>query len=98
MSLFTIFAVLISFTALLSYFNERVLRLPPTIGVMAAALSCSLLLSLGGRLGLGVEGWAESLLLRIDFSEVLMHGMLSFLLFAGALVAGPRTLRDSWSI
>ena len=41
--------------ALLSYFNERVLRLPPTIGVMAAALSCSLLLSLGGRLGLGVE-------------------------------------------
>jgi CPA1 family monovalent cation:H+ antiporter len=99
MSLFTIFAVLISFTALLSYFNERVLRLPPTIGVMAAALSCSLLLSLGGRLGLGVEGWAESLLLRIDFSEVLMHGMLSFLLFAGALhVDLGDLLERRWSI
>jgi len=99
MSLFTIFAVLISITALLSYFNERVLRLPPTIGVMAAALSCSLLLALGGRLGLGVEAWAESLLVRIDFSEVLMHGMLSFLLFAGALhVDLGDLLERRWSI
>jgi CPA1 family monovalent cation:H+ antiporter len=99
MSLFAIFAVLISITALLSYLNERVLRLPPTIGVMAAALTCSLLLALAGRLGLGVDGWAETMLARVDFGDVLMDGMLSFLLFAGALHVNLGDLVErKWSI
>jgi CPA1 family monovalent cation:H+ antiporter len=85
MTPFTLIAILITVTALLSYVNERFLRLPPTIGVMAAALVVSLLLTGLGQLGLGVERWAEALLLRIDFDDVLLKGMLSFLLFAGAL-------------
>jgi CPA1 family monovalent cation:H+ antiporter len=85
MTPFTLIAILVTVTALLSYVNERFLRLPPTIGVMAAALVASLLLAGLGQLGLGVERWAETLLLRIDFDDVLLEGMLSFLLFAGAL-------------
>jgi CPA1 family monovalent cation:H+ antiporter len=99
MNLFAIFAVLITITALLSYLNERVLRLPPTIGVMAAALTCSLLLAVAGRLGLGVDGWAEAMLARVDFGDVLMDGMLSFLLFAGALHVNLGDLVErKWSI
>jgi CPA1 family monovalent cation:H+ antiporter len=99
MSLFSLFAVLISITALLSYLNERWLRLPPTIGVMAAALVCSLLLALGGRLGLGGDALAETMLQRLDFGEVLMQGMLSYLLFAGALhVNLDDLLNRKWSI
>jgi CPA1 family monovalent cation:H+ antiporter len=99
MSLFAIFAVLITITALLSYLNARVLRLPPTIGVMAAALTCSLLLALAGRLGLGVDRWAEAMLERVDFGDVLMDGMLSFLLFAGALHVNLGDLVErKWSI
>jgi CPA1 family monovalent cation:H+ antiporter len=99
MSLFAIFAVLITITALLSYVNERLLRLPPTIGVMTAALGCSLILALAGELGLGVDRWAASVLERVDFSEVLMRGMLSFLLFAGALhVDLGRLIERKWTI
>lgn len=85
MSLFGLFAVLITATAALAWVNERFVRLPSTIGVMAAALALSLVMILAGGLGFGVDEWAESLLERIDFNTVLMNGMLSFLLFAGAL-------------
>jgi CPA1 family monovalent cation:H+ antiporter len=99
MSLFAVFAILITITALLSYVNERALRLPPTIGVMVAALSGSLLLVLAGRWGLGVDRWAEALLEQIDFSRLLMDGMLSFLLFAGALHVDLGDLVErKWSI
>ncbi len=78
-------ALLVSLTALLAYANHRLLRLPTTIGVMLIALLLSLALIAAGELGYGVEAWAEKIVARIDFNEALMHGMLSFLLFAGAL-------------
>jgi CPA1 family monovalent cation:H+ antiporter len=99
MSVFGVFAVLITATAILAWVNERFLRLPSTIGVMAAALSISLLLIVAAPLGLGAEDWAEDLLGRVDFNAVLMEGMLSFLLFAGALhVDLSRLLERKWSI
>ena len=99
MSVFGVFAVLITATAVLAWFNERFLRLPSTIGVMAAALFVSLMLIVAAQLGLGAERWAEELLGQIDFNAVLMQGMLSFLLFAGALhVDLNRLLERKWSI
>ena len=85
MSLFTVFALLITVTAAFSYLNERHLRLPTSIGVMVAALCLSILLILLGQLGLGVVEWAQGVFEVVEFDEVLMRGMLSFLLFAGAL-------------
>jgi len=85
MSLFTVFAILITATALFAYLNERYLRLPGTIGVMVAAMVSSLLLIAAARVGVGGVEWARLLLERVDFDELLMKGMLSFLLFAGAL-------------
>lgn len=74
-------------TALLAYLNHRFVRLPTTIGVMVIALVLSLVI-----VGLDIIGvshalrtYEESLLRSIDFSDVLMQGMLSLLLFAGAL-------------
>jgi CPA1 family monovalent cation:H+ antiporter len=84
-SIFSLFAILITITALLAYLNERYTRMPVTIGVMASALVVSGLLILLGQFGLGLDRWAASVLEQIDFSQVLLHGMLSFLLFAGAL-------------
>jgi len=99
MSLYALLAVLISVTALLAWINERLLRLPPTIGMMASALCLSLALVLAGRLGWGVERWAERLFQQVDFNAVLMQGMLSFLLFAGALHVELNDLfRRKWSI
>ncbi len=74
-------------TALLAYLNHRFFGMPTTIGVMAAALVFSLALVGLDAMGLahGVRAYEESLLRSIDFSDVLMKGMLSLLLFAGAL-------------
>lgn len=99
MSTFSLLAVVISATALLAWANERFLRLPQTIGVMAAALIVSIALTALGALGLGIDEVAESMLHEVDFGKVLMNGMLSFLLFAGALhVDLGDLLERRWSI
>lgn len=85
MSAFTIISVLIFLSALFGYVNSRFLKLAPSVGLMLQALAVSLIL-----IGLdftGVPGIqsAQALLSNIDFNRVLFHGLLSFLLFAGAL-------------
>jgi CPA1 family monovalent cation:H+ antiporter len=81
-------------TALLAYFNHRFVGLPTTIGVMSIALLLSFALIGLDKLGLGVfREYEQALLSSIDFSEVLMQGMLSLLLFAGALHVDLSELR-----
>ena len=77
--------ILICLAALFSYVNHRLLKLPMTIGLMAVALAFSLSLLALGKLGFGVEAEAQRFIGAVDFNEALMHGMLGFLLFAGAL-------------
>jgi CPA1 family monovalent cation:H+ antiporter len=79
-------ALLISLTAIFSWLNHRFVRLPGAIGVMVVSLVLSVGLVALGRLGLGgLADGAESLVASVDFSTVLMQGMLSVLLFAGSL-------------
>jgi CPA1 family monovalent cation:H+ antiporter len=78
-------AILVSLTAILAYLNYHFVRLPTTMGVMLIALMLSLVTLGLEHLDIGVEHVARNLLSTIDFNETLMHGMLSFLLFAGAL-------------
>jgi CPA1 family monovalent cation:H+ antiporter len=84
--MFQIAVACLVLTALIAFVNARFVGLPTTIGVMGTAM----LLSLGviglDLLGYGVFRDYELALVRsIDFSDVLMQGMLSILLFAGAL-------------
>lgn len=85
MGIVEIAASLITLAALFSYINHRYLGMPPTIGIMVLSLATSLVL-----LGIGlfipiVDSTAHGIVDSIDFNETLMHGMLAFLLFAGAL-------------
>lgn len=82
-----IVAVCLVITALLAYVNHRFIKMPTSIGVMVTALGLSLGLVLLDSLGVAhaLRAYEVSLLKSIDFSEVLMQGMLSLLLFAGAL-------------
>jgi CPA1 family monovalent cation:H+ antiporter len=99
MDLFTILAVLITLTALFSYLNHRYIGLPTTIGVMLIAMVLSVLLTLVGPIGLRLDESAQRLLEGIDFDKTLLHGMLSFLLFAGALHLNINDLAAwKWSI
>lgn len=86
MGILDIAAVLITLAAIFSYLNHRYVRLPSAIGLMLFALCLSLLLLGLGKLGFGdLEQMAERFIRTVDFNKTLMHGMLSFLLFAGAL-------------
>lgn len=55
------------------------------MGLMLVALLMSLALLVLAALGIHLEDDARLILERINFSETLLHGMLAFLLFAGAL-------------
>ena len=82
-------------TAVLAWFNRRHVGLPTTIGVMVIALALSLTLIGLDALGFGgLREYAASLLAPVDFSDVLMRGMLSLLLFAGALHVDLSELRE----
>lgn len=85
MDVFDILAIVISLTAGFSYLNYRFVGLPVTIGVMLMALIISLLLQGIDLLGFHLEAQAAGWLQSIDLNKTLLHGMLSFLLFAGAL-------------
>jgi len=85
MTIFQVFALLITLTALFSYLNHRVFKLPTTIGVMLIALIFSLGLVGMKHLGFPVDVITAEVLGQIDFDATLLQGMLSFLLFAGAL-------------
>ncbi len=85
MSIFQILALLITLTALFSYLNFRFIKLPTTIGVMLMALVVSLSLIAVGHFNPDVAHTVAAWLQRVDFDDALMQGMLSFLLFAGAL-------------
>ena len=80
-----LWAALITVTALFSFVNFRYIRLPTTIGVMLIALVVSLGLIGLGHVGIGFEKQAASLLRSVRLDETILRGMLSFLLFAGAL-------------
>lgn len=94
-------AICIVATALLSYANHRWTRLPTTIGVMAIALLLTLAIVGLDQLGLdgGARDYEARFLRSIDFSDVLMQGMLSFLLFAGSLHIDLSALRRfAWQV
>ncbi len=99
MSVLNIIAVLITLAAVFSYINHRFIRLPTTIGLMLIALLFSLGMIALGELGIAFDEKAEALLKTIDFNEALMNGMLSFLLFAGALHVNINDLtKEKWVI
>ncbi|MCB9907466.1 MAG: sodium:proton antiporter [Planctomycetes bacterium] len=95
MTIFQIIAVLISMTAIFSYFNFRYFKLPATIGVMLISLLMSLALIVVGQFLPWVHESATRLIQQVDFNDALMQGMLCFLLFAGALHIDLSELKDN---
>ena len=95
MSIFEIGAFLIGLSALFGLINHHFVRAPHTIGLVLIALAASMALLLLESLvpAANVDTLITSVLGRIDFHETLMHGMLSFLLFAGALHVDFSALR-----
>lgn len=80
-----IISITIVLAALFAYINHRFIKWPPTIGIMALSLISSILLVVLGNFKSLLSEKAIQLANSVDFQDVLMNFMLSFLLFAGAI-------------
>ncbi len=80
-------AVLVVIAAILGYVNYIYFRMPQTIGltVMGAVASLVMIALDNAVPSLGIGDAVRSFLEGIEFDDVLLNAMLSFLLFAGAL-------------
>ena len=85
MNVFDISSILVTLSALLMYINFKYIKLPPTIGLMGLSLILSSVVFFSGYINPSVISFSISLIDSVDFNKALMGGMLSFLLFAGAL-------------
>ena len=95
-SIFDLIALLLVLSALFGWLNRRFVRLPHAVGLLVMGLVASLLLVAIGAL-IPHEQFSEQLaqaLKQIDFTAVVMNGMLAFLLFAGALNLDFAALRN----
>ena len=80
-------AILIVLAAVLGYINRRFIGLPPSVGLtIMGALASLAVIGIDSLLpGATINADIVRFLKAIDFRATLMDGMLSFLLFAGAL-------------
>jgi CPA1 family monovalent cation:H+ antiporter len=85
MSVFHTIAILISLAALASYVNYRYIKLPQTIGLMAIALFTSIIVTVLGEIDVVKVRELAVFVSSINFGDILLHGLLAFLLFAGAM-------------
>lgn len=101
LSLFEIAAMMLALSALFGWVNHAFLKLPHTIGLLIMALVASFVL-LGLEIvfpALGLTETMRSAIGQIDFNQTVMHGMLAFLLFAGALHVDMVLLKSRrWAI
>lgn len=86
MSTLGLLSLIVTAAALFGFLSVRVLRLPITIGTMLLAVVCSLALLPVSWAFPVASPWAEGLVERIHFSDLILHGMLSLLLFAGSFL------------
>lgn len=101
MSAFDLAATLLTLSALFGWVNHKALGLPHTVGLLVMGLLASLVL-VGAELltpGTGAAGELAEVVRKIDFSAVIMNGMLAFLVFAGALQVDLVELRArAWPV
>lgn len=94
MSILDLIALLVTLAAVFTFINIHYLKLSATIGLMLLALIMSITILGVGVFVPDVKILAANILKGIDFKEVLLNIMLSFLLFAGALHVDIQKLKE----
>ena len=85
MSLFDMVAILLTLAAVFSLVNYKTIKLPNGIGIMVIGLLMSIGLIVLNKIGWFSTETIQQVFKTIDFNQAVLNGMLSFLLFAGAL-------------
>lgn len=85
MTVFQGIGILFTVVAICGFINHRFIRLPDTLGMTAVGLAISAVVTALGVTHPEMTAGAKALIQQIDFTDVVFHGLLSLLLFAGAL-------------
>ena len=85
MSIFTIVSAVITVVALSGYANHKLVHLPDTVGITAVALLISVATVAVGQFVPQVSAWGQLAVRSLDFPDLVFHGLLGLLLFAGSL-------------
>lgn len=85
MTMFQGAGALLSLIAIFGFINHRFLKLPDTLGITAVGLLACLCFAIASAGHPEMVAHARELVGKIDFSDLVFHGLLSLLLFAGAL-------------
>lgn len=85
MNFLEIIATIFTITALGGYLNHKIFKLPTTIGLLVFSSFISIFLVVGENIGLLSITPIAKAISEIDFNKIFLHGMLSILLFAGAM-------------
>lgn len=99
MGYFLVITILVTLSAVFGYINVRFLKLPNSIGLMLITILFSLGVVAIGAYDDTLLTIEKDIIANIDFEEVLLDVMLSFLLFAGALHTNFEQLRiQRWPV
>jgi monovalent cation:H+ antiporter, CPA1 family len=85
MHIFTIVSAGLTVVALSGYANHKLVRLPDTVGITAVALLISVVTVAVGQVVPQVSAWGQLAVRGLDFPNLVFHGLLGLLLFAGSL-------------
>ncbi|MDO7135799.1 cation:proton antiporter [Algibacter lectus] len=83
--MFESFSIIFTISALFSYINYKWLKLPTTIGLMILSLILIVPITLSKTVFPEFYKFFCDIIVNADFKTLLLNGILSFLLFAGAL-------------
>ena len=83
--MFESFSIIFTISALFNYVNYKWLKLPTTIGLMILSLLLIIPITLSKTIFPEFYKFFCDIIINADFKTLLMDGLLSFLLFAGAL-------------
>ena len=83
--MFESFSIIFTIAALFNYVNYKWLKLPTTIGSMILSLTLFIPITISKMLLPQLYTFFCDIIVNADFKTLLLDGILSFLLFAGAL-------------
>ncbi len=83
--MFESFSIIFTIAALFNYINYKWLKLPTTIGLMILSLILIIPITLSEKVFPEFYRFFCDIIVNADFKTLLLNGILSFLLFAGAL-------------
>ena len=90
--MFESFSIIFTIAALFNYVNYKWIKLPTTIGLMILSLALFIPIIISKSVFPPFYTFFCDIIVNADFKTLLLDGILSFLLFAGALHVNIATL------